>query len=279
MIEPPGRIRTKRVPTRVATIAHALISEGVEDRRSGTGAEVELRDRWFGRSGRRAASALTAVTMYVSNRSAAIPAQSPTLSPTLSAMTAGFRGSSSGIPASTLPTRSAPDVRALGVDAAADPGEEAHQGGAEQEADHREDVARRKRRRSRPARGGRDRRPRGPSRCRPGRRSASSPPGCPLRAWAAVRTFARTLTNMPTAPASALPAAPNRNPMASRGPLRCYPEGEGDDDREHDRDDEDGRVLSAEEGAPRPPDRCERWSASSRRPRPRGAGGRSARPA
>ena len=37
-----------------------------------------------------------------------MPAQSPTLSPTLSAITAGLRGSSSGIPASTLPTRSAP---------------------------------------------------------------------------------------------------------------------------------------------------------------------------
>ena len=37
-----------------------------------------------------------------------MPAQSPTLSPTLSAITAGFLGSSSGIPASTLPTRSAP---------------------------------------------------------------------------------------------------------------------------------------------------------------------------
>ena len=41
-------------------------------------------------------------------RSAAIPAQSPTLSPTLSAITAGFLGSSSGIPASTFPTKSAP---------------------------------------------------------------------------------------------------------------------------------------------------------------------------
>ncbi len=48
------------------------------------------------------------VTANVSNRSAAMPAQSPTLSPTLSAITAGLRGSSSGIPASTLPTRSAP---------------------------------------------------------------------------------------------------------------------------------------------------------------------------
>src|SRR6266567_882082 len=37
-----------------------------------------------------------------------MPAQSPTLSPTLSAMVAGLRGSSSGIPASTLPTRSPP---------------------------------------------------------------------------------------------------------------------------------------------------------------------------
>ena len=37
-----------------------------------------------------------------------MPAQSPTLSPTLSAITAGFLGSSSGIPASTLPTKSAP---------------------------------------------------------------------------------------------------------------------------------------------------------------------------
>ena len=37
-----------------------------------------------------------------------MPAISPTLSPTLSAITAGLRGSSSGIPASTFPTKSAP---------------------------------------------------------------------------------------------------------------------------------------------------------------------------
>ena len=42
-----------------------------------------------------------------------MPATSPTLSPTLSAMTAGFLGSSSGMPASTLPTRSAPTSAAL----------------------------------------------------------------------------------------------------------------------------------------------------------------------
>ena len=53
------------------------------------------------------------VTTYVSNRSAAMPAQSPTLSPTLSAIVAGLRGSSSGMPASTLPTRSAPTSAAL----------------------------------------------------------------------------------------------------------------------------------------------------------------------
>jgi hypothetical protein len=53
------------------------------------------------------------VTTYVSKRSAAIQAQSQTLSPTLSAITAGFLGSSSGIQASTLPTRSAQTSAAL----------------------------------------------------------------------------------------------------------------------------------------------------------------------
>ena len=42
-----------------------------------------------------------------------MPAQSPTLSPTLSAITAGLRGSSSGMPASILPTRSAPTSAAF----------------------------------------------------------------------------------------------------------------------------------------------------------------------
>ena len=37
-----------------------------------------------------------------------MPHTSPTLSPTLSAITAAFLGSSSGMPASTLPTRSEP---------------------------------------------------------------------------------------------------------------------------------------------------------------------------
>ena len=57
-----------------------------------------------------AARAMEAIIdpQYDSKISEPIPATSPTLSPTLSAITAGFRGSSSGIPASTLPTRSAP---------------------------------------------------------------------------------------------------------------------------------------------------------------------------
>jgi len=48
-----------------------------------------------------------------SNRSAPRPAQSPTLSPTRSATTPALRGSSSGMPASTLPTRSEPTSAAL----------------------------------------------------------------------------------------------------------------------------------------------------------------------
>ena len=51
---------------------------------------------------------------YDSNRSAPMPATSPTLSPTLSAITAGLCGSSSSMPASTLPTRSAPTSAACG---------------------------------------------------------------------------------------------------------------------------------------------------------------------
>jgi len=48
-----------------------------------------------------------------SKRSAHWPAQSPTLSPTKSATTAGFLGSSSGMPYSTFPIRSAPTSAAL----------------------------------------------------------------------------------------------------------------------------------------------------------------------
>merc|ERR1711966_93761 len=47
------------------------------------------------------------------NKSEPIPATSPTLSPTLSAIVAGFLGSSSGIPATTFPAKSAPTSAAL----------------------------------------------------------------------------------------------------------------------------------------------------------------------
>ena len=49
----------------------------------------------------------------LSKMSALEPTQSPTMSPTRSAMTAGLRGSSSGMPASILPTMSAPTSAAL----------------------------------------------------------------------------------------------------------------------------------------------------------------------
>ena len=55
----------------------------------------------------------TIAPTYDSNRSAPIPATSPTLSPTLSAMTPGFLGSSSGMFFSTFPTRSVPTSAAF----------------------------------------------------------------------------------------------------------------------------------------------------------------------
>src|ERR1700739_885575 len=68
--------------------------------------------------------------------SAAMPAQSPTLSPTLSAIVAALRGSSSGMPASTFPTRSAPTSAALGkMPPPTDTNEEGEQRGAEGEPD------------------------------------------------------------------------------------------------------------------------------------------------
>src|SRR4026208_754952 len=45
-----------------------------------------------------------------------MPAQSPTLSPTLSAITAGLRGSSSGMPHHIFPTRAAPTAGGFGGD-------------------------------------------------------------------------------------------------------------------------------------------------------------------
>ena len=73
-----------------------------------------------------------------SNRSAPRPAQSPTLSPTRSAITPALRGSSSGMPFSTLPDEVRADVGGLGVDTAAELGEQGHERGAEAEADDEE---------------------------------------------------------------------------------------------------------------------------------------------
>ena len=98
MILPPSPVDTKNVPTMEETMEVAPSSNG------------KITALWPMSAINRPPSSMvaTSVTAYVSNRSAAMPAQSPTLSPTLSAITAGFRGSSSGMPASTLPTRSAP---------------------------------------------------------------------------------------------------------------------------------------------------------------------------
>ena len=64
-----------------------------------------------------------------------MPAQSPTLSPTLSAITAGLRGSSSGMPGLDLADEVGADVGGLRVDAAAETGEDGDQRAAEGEAD------------------------------------------------------------------------------------------------------------------------------------------------
>src|SRR3970282_1227442 len=73
-----------------------------------------------------------------SKRSAPRPAQSPTLSPTRSATTAAFRGSSSGMPASILPTRSAPRAAALVWVPPAEVGERAHDRRPDPDPDDRE---------------------------------------------------------------------------------------------------------------------------------------------
>ncbi|EKD79651.1 MAG: hypothetical protein ACD_41C00018G0002 [uncultured bacterium] len=156
--------------------------------------------------------AATVVTAYVSNKSAAIPASSPTLSPTLSAITAGLRGSSSGIPASTLPTKSAPTSAAFvkippptrakteiklppklkPISASISP------------PDNQVNPAT-------------------PSRPRPTTNNpVTAPPwtptfmaaAIPCRAASAVRTFARTATFIPIYPAQAEKTAPTKNPSA-----------------------------------------------------------------
>src|SRR3712207_5308864 len=68
-----------------------------------------------------------------------MPAQSPTLSPTLSAITAGLRGSSSGGARLDLADQVCTDVGGLRVDAAAESREDRDQAAAEAEPDERVD--------------------------------------------------------------------------------------------------------------------------------------------
>ncbi len=71
-----------------------------------------------------------------------MPAQSPTLSPTLSAMVAGLRGIVFRDAGFDLADEIAADVRTLGEDAAAETGEDRDQRGAEAEGDERVDDRR-----------------------------------------------------------------------------------------------------------------------------------------
>ncbi|EKD86865.1 MAG: hypothetical protein ACD_37C00119G0001 [uncultured bacterium] len=96
MIAPPLTF-TNHVPTMLVTIEIAPMSSGYIKT-----ALLPLNAR------SPKIMAATAVIIYVSKRSAAIPASSPTLSPTKSAITPGFLGSSSGIPFSIFPTMSVP---------------------------------------------------------------------------------------------------------------------------------------------------------------------------
>ncbi len=97
---PPSRVRTRNVPPTETTIPTAARTRGSTTRLISPAAAPSTMEPMMDPT-------------YDSNRSAPMPATSPTLSPTLSAMVAGLRGSSSGMPASTLPTRSAPTSAAL----------------------------------------------------------------------------------------------------------------------------------------------------------------------
>ncbi len=105
-----SRARTMNTPTIEASTPTARAASG---KRAPTAHSSGLSGKMRWKAGTPRMIEATRVTSYDSNRSEAMPAQSPTLSPTLSAMVAGLRGSSSGMPASTLPTRSAPTSAAL----------------------------------------------------------------------------------------------------------------------------------------------------------------------
>src|SRR3989338_2540123 len=156
--------------------------------------------------------AATNVTTYVSKRSAAMPASSPTLSPTLSAITAGLRASSSGMPASTLPTKSAPTSaplvkmpppRRANTEISEPPNPKPISAGILPVSFQSPATQRRP----------------SPTSKNP----VTAPPlnanrnavETPARAASAVRTFARTAVIMPRYPTSAEADAPNKKPPAT----------------------------------------------------------------
>jgi hypothetical protein len=105
-----SRPRTKNIATMVASSPKARTTSGKKIQASGFGHPRSTAIRQTATPRIMAPMFSAAVD---SKRSAPRPAQSPTLSPTRSATTAALRGSSSGMPASTLPTRSAPTSAAF----------------------------------------------------------------------------------------------------------------------------------------------------------------------
>ena len=132
MVAPSG-VRTRKVPSTDAMIPMAATTTGSRKSSASKLGPTSVRPSILERAlnfstmppgtdpsssrkvAPRAVNAMVAMMepTYDSKRSAPMPATSPTLSPTLSATVAGLRGSSSGMPASTFPTRSAPTSAAL----------------------------------------------------------------------------------------------------------------------------------------------------------------------
>ena len=109
LTSPPSFTFTDITPTDETTRSNEWISSG-----KSMYEVVASSERWSAPASEPPRSIAPMISAEIdSKRSAPRPAQSPTLSPTRSAITAGLRGSSSGIPASTLPTRSAPTSAAF----------------------------------------------------------------------------------------------------------------------------------------------------------------------
>ena len=159
-----------------------------------------------------------------------MPATSPTLSPTLSAMVAGLRGSSSGMPASSLPTRSAPTSAALVKMPPPTRMNRAMVEAPREKPDSRGSIRVESDGRSAPAAAMEAKMTIDtPSREKPTTlmpmtlppmKATRSAPGSPVWAAAVVRTLAAVATRMPTKPASAEQPAPRAkaSPWKLKGP-------------------------------------------------------------